>query len=480
MSSLTRVVNVLDFIPKPEHDAIQKGRSTYDCTRNIQSAIDASSRVYIPSGIYPVTQLNLKSNFEMYGDGETSELKALDDSLPCEFMLVTYVRDGGTSNPADNMRNILLHDLMLNGRVDEFGYAQYYYLLAVNATSDLTVERMVFRGFRGDGMYVGSGTLKSTERHNQRVLVRGCTFDGVVKDNRNGLSIIDCDHLIVDSCVFKNIGNAKLSHSVGGIDFEPDHDWSVYRNILITRCKFIDISSTNTAGITFFNGHQKNDNIHDWVVSDCQFENCYWGIDTSAKPKTIDSAPDYLTVLNCRFTNSVRWDISLGGLSQAQVSGCVFERDPGSGPGGDAIRLGAIASKTSRNAIKPVITGNQFTGIRPQMGAIGVLGTTGLVCAGNVFVDIYGSCINFSQDESPDDGRKIEQVVISGNIARLSTVAMAKAVPMSFLSTSVQMRITRGDLSLDRSYEYSNDVRGGVRKVADAAVIKFLGPGAPT
>ncbi|PXV60522.1 Pectate lyase superfamily protein [Dyella jiangningensis] len=475
MSSTSQVVNVLDFIPKPEHAAIKKGNSSYDCTRNIQSAIDAGSRVYIPSGVYPVTQLNLKSNLEMYGDGESSELKALDDSLACEFMVATYVKDGGTSNPADNMRHIHLHDFKLNGRVDEFGYSQYYYLLAVNATSDLTVERVLFRGFRGDGMYVGSGTLRGTERHNQRVLVRGCTFDGVVKDNRNGLSIIDCDHLIVDSCVFRNIGNAQLSHSVGGIDFEPDHDWSVYRDILIIRCKFIDISSTNTAGITFFNGHQKNGNIHNWVVRDCQFENCYWGIDTSAKPKTLDSEPDNLTVLNCRFTNSVRWDISVGGLSNVQVSACIFERAPGSGPGGDAIRLGAIASKTSRNAIKSVITGNQFTGIKPQMGAIGVLGATGLVCAGNVFVDIYGSCINFSEDESPDDKRKIDQVVISGNVARLSSAALAKAVPMSFLSTSAQMRITRGKLALDQSFEYDNSVDAGVRKVANAAEIKFLG-----
>jgi hypothetical protein len=475
MSPSSKVVNVLDFIPKPEHDAIRKGRSTYDCTRNIQSAIDAGSRVYLPAGIYPVTQLNLKSNFEMYGDGEASELRALDQSLACEFMIVTYVRDGGTSNPADNMRNIHLHDFKLDGRVDEFGYAQYYYLLAVNATSDLTVERVVFRGFRGDGMYVGSGTLRSTERHNERVLVRGCTFDGVVKDNRNGLSIIDCDHLIVDSCVFKNIGNAQLSHSVGAIDFEPDHDWSVYRNILITRCKFIDISSTNTAGITFFNGHQKNGNIHDWVVTDCQFENCYWGIDTSAKAKTVDSEPDYLTVLNCHFVNSVRWDISVGGLSQAQISGCIFERAPGSGPGGDAIRLGAIASKTSRNAIKPVITGNQFSGIRPQMGAIGVLGTMGLVCAGNVFVDIYGSCISFSEDDSPDDKRKIEQVVISGNVIQLSSVTKTKVVPMSFLSTSNQMRTTKGQLALDKSFEYDNSVGAGVTKVAAGAVIRFVG-----
>jgi hypothetical protein len=478
MSPSSQALNVLDFIPKAEHAAIRSGKSSYDCTKGIQAAIDAGDRVWLPAGTYPVTQINLKSDVELYGEGASSELTAYDQSLACEFMLVTYVRDGGTSNPADNMRNIHLHDFKLNGRVAEFGYMQYFYLLAVNATSDLTVERMVFYGFRGDGMYVGSGTLHDTERHNERIVVRGCTFDGAVKNNRNGLSIIDCDHLSVDDCVFKNIGNAKLSSSVGAIDFEPDHDWGIYRNISITRCIFIDIDSVNTAGITFFNGHQKNGNIHTWVVSDCEFDNCYWGIDTSAKPKTESSEPDYLTVLNCRFTNSVRVDISVGGLSMAQVSGCIFARTPpGSGPGGDAIRLGAIAAKTSRNAIKPIITGNHFVGIRPQIGAIGILGAIGLVCAGNVFVDIYGSCINFAEDASPDGERKIDQIVISGNVARLSSATLTRAIPMSFLSTSNRLRITKGDLALDKSFEYDNDVQSGVTKIADGAVTQFLGVG---
>lgn len=480
MSPNSQVLNVLDFIPKAEHAAIRNGTSTYDCTKDIQSAIDAGTRLFLPAGTYLVTQINLKANFEFYGEGASSELKARDQSLACEFMLVTYVKDGGTSNPADNMRNVHLHDFKLNGRVDEFGYMQYFYLLAINATSDLTVERVTFYGFRGDGMYVGSGTLRDTERHNQRIAVRGCSFDGVIKDNRNGLSIIDCDGLTVEDCVFKNIGNAKLSSSVGGIDFEPDHDWGIYRNIRISRCKFVNISSVNTAGITFFNSHQKGSNIRDWLVTDCEFDNCYWGIMTSAKAKTDTSMPDYLTVLNCRFNDSVRFDISVGGLCLAQVSGCVFARAAGSGPGGDAIRLGAIAANTSRNAIKPIITGNQFMGIRPQMGAIGVLGAIELVCAGNVFIDIYGSCINFAEDASPDNKRKIEKIIISGNTARLSSVSLVKVVPMSFLSTSNQMRITKGALMFDQSYEYNNAVESGVTKIADGAVIKFLGLGTPS
>jgi hypothetical protein len=471
MPSSLQVVNALDSLPASEHAAIRAGTSTYDCTSGIQAAISgAGAKVYIPAGIYLVKQLNLKSGIELYGDGHASELRAYDNSLACEFMLVTYVRDGGSSNVADNMRNIHLHDLKLNGRVAEFGYQQYFYLLAVNATSDLTVERVAFYGFRGDGMYVGSGTLRNTERHNQRIAVRDCVFDGAVKDNRNGLSIIDCDHLTVGNCVFRNIGNTKLSHSVGAIDFEPDHDWGVYRHVTIAHCQFIDIDSVNTAGITFFNGHQSGDNIHDWVVSDCQFTNCYWGIESATKRKAVADVPDSLSVINCRFLNSVRVDVAVAGLSGTQVSGCIFQRSPpGSGPGGDAIRLGAFTNRTTKNALNTVITGNTFIGIRPQMGVIGVFGANGLVCAGNVFIDIRGSCINFAEDATPDNARGIDAVIISGNVARGS----AGKTAMSFLSTSNQLRISRGHLGFEHSFEYANNIESGITEIADGAMIQF-------
>ncbi|MBD8880672.1 right-handed parallel beta-helix repeat-containing protein [Rhodanobacter sp. 7MK24] len=477
MPSSPQVTNVLDFLPATEHAALRTGNSSYDCTSGIQAAIDkGGSKVFVPAGIYPVKQLNLKSDIELYGDGQTSELRAYDSSLACEFMLATYVRDGGSANVADNMRNIRLHDLKLNGRVAEFGYQQYFYLLAVNATSDLTVERVSFYGFRGDGMYVGSGTLRSTERHNQRITVRDCVFDGAVKDNRNGLSIIDCDQLTVENCLFQNIGNAKLSHSVGGIDFEPDHPWSVYRHVTIAQCRFIDIDTVNTAGITFFNGRQAGDNIHDWVVSDCQFKNCYWGIDTATKAKTIADVADNLSVRNCHFLNSIRVDIAVNGLSGTQVSGCTFQRSPaGSGPGGDAVRLGSFAYRTSENAINTVITGNTFIGIRPQMGAIGVLGANRVVCAGNVFIDIYGSCINFAEDNTPDNSRDIEAVIISGNKVRRGRGSAPGAAVMSFLSTSRQMRITRGNLVVKHSIEYANDIESGVTTIADGASIQLVG-----
>jgi hypothetical protein len=105
------------------------------------------------------------------------------------------------------------------------------------------------------------------------------------------------------------------------------------------------------------------------------------------------------------------------------------------------------------------------------MGVIGVLGADGLVCAGNVFTDIHATCINFAEDKSPDHKRVIDRITISGNVVTHGT----RTGSMSFLSTSNDMRISKGRLMLAHSSEYSNDVDSSVRKVANGATIEFRG-----
>jgi hypothetical protein len=46
---------------------------------------------------------------------------------------------------------------------------------------------------------------------------------------------------------------------------------------------------------------------------------------------------------------------------------------------------------------------------------------------------------------------------------------------MSFLSTSNDMRISKGRLMLEHSFAYANDVGGGVKNVANGATITFRG-----
>ena len=64
---LEQYISVLDFIPENKHAAIKNGTSNYDCTANIQDAIDhvatgnLGGTVWIPAGTYKLSSLNTKT-----------------------------------------------------------------------------------------------------------------------------------------------------------------------------------------------------------------------------------------------------------------------------------------------------------------------------------------------------------------------------------------------------------------------------------
>jgi hypothetical protein len=124
-----------------------------------------------------------------------------------------------------------------------------------------------------------------------------------------------------------------------------------------------------------------------------------------------------------------------------------------------------------------VITGNTFSGIRPQLGVIGVLGVHGLVCAGNIFKDIYGTCIGFSLEEAADTAGHIGVVVISGNtVTHTARLSGSVAVNTTFLGAGQGMRIGSGNLQLDSSsFEYDNKLDVGIRRAPNGTSIQFNG-----
>ena len=75
---LQDVIDIMDFIPATEQDAILARTSIYDCTANVQAAIDYASSVgganiNFPAGKFNISAtVNLKSYCNIYGvDGET-------------------------------------------------------------------------------------------------------------------------------------------------------------------------------------------------------------------------------------------------------------------------------------------------------------------------------------------------------------------------------------------------------------------------
>jgi hypothetical protein len=111
-------------------------------------------------------------------------------------------------------------------------------MLNLNAVSDVVVERCLFKGFQGDGIYLGSGNVGGTERHNENVAIRDCVFDGVNNQNRNGISVIDGNGIVIDKNTFTNVSKAGMP---GCIDLEPDgYSYPIIRNITIQNNRMFD------------------------------------------------------------------------------------------------------------------------------------------------------------------------------------------------------------------------------------------------
>ena len=176
---------------------------------------------------------NLPQGLTMFGDGRDRSILHLAPGAP--FILHG---DSKSADPARNLSGMRFSDLAFTDDVARLGFSEYLYLVMLSGVSDARFERVAFRGFRGDGLHLGSSTVSKIERHNVDVLVRDCVFDGVNSNNRNAISIIDCDGLTVERSKFLNCtragdGTANVGDPMnpltgvampGPIDFEPNGD----------------------------------------------------------------------------------------------------------------------------------------------------------------------------------------------------------------------------------------------------------------
>jgi len=168
------------------------------------------------------------------GSGRTMLVQAETTGLGGRGIIYAESAPAGST-----IKGLVFRDLALDGGVETRGFEQFTHLASVNGVEDVLFERVAFMGFRGDGLYIGSG-LKGGQRHNRNVRVRNCRFDGRNADNRNGISVLDIDGITIEGCIFARCSRRDMP---GAIDFEPDVDSSlaVIRNIVISNNRFRDV-----------------------------------------------------------------------------------------------------------------------------------------------------------------------------------------------------------------------------------------------
>lgn len=174
-----------------------------------------------------IGNINSYANIEWFGNDWTSELIV----KPGYYGISVNAGTGGTTSVDDNARNCVFNGFRLRGQVETAGFSQQIHLLNLNAVSALTIQNMSVAGAQGDHVYIGSSNVGGVERHNEDVMIDRLFVDGINKNQRNGVSVIDCDGFKITNSRFKRVTRSDMP---GAIDIEPNnYAFSVIKNITI-------------------------------------------------------------------------------------------------------------------------------------------------------------------------------------------------------------------------------------------------------
>lgn len=111
--------------------------------------------------------------------------------------------------------------------------AEWRHALDIRGCTNVKILGLTLSNSGGDGIYLSS---TANLPHVKDVVVRDVVCDG---NNRQGMSVISAENLLVENSVFSNtIGTAPMA----GIDLEPNRAWQSMVNVVIRNCLFLDNS----------------------------------------------------------------------------------------------------------------------------------------------------------------------------------------------------------------------------------------------
>lgn len=208
-----------------------------------------AGRGHGPDGDYVVDHMLLRTNSYIFGEGAATVIRpkiANDASGAASVCFYYRAPDANTQ-----IRNVVLRDLQFYGRVEASAFWEFNHLVHVGGVRGMLVDNVIFKGFQGDGLCIAAGEVGATERHNFDVIVQNCVFDGVNRDNRNGISVIDVNRMRISGCRFFNCSRNNMP---GPIDFEPDNfAFYTLKDVSVIDCQF-DNCGGNVAVVGIFCG----------------------------------------------------------------------------------------------------------------------------------------------------------------------------------------------------------------------------------
>lgn len=234
---LTKYVLVKDFGAKCD--------GVTDDEAAVQNAVNAALQIQFPAGTCVLNgTVTLRAGTILRGGG--MGVSIIKQGGVSGSSMGTFYADSGAAGT--KLAGIQIIDMTIYGQSDVLGFSEFQHLVSFNGVKDALIEKVEFRGFRGDGLYIGSGSNGTDERHNENIIVRNSVFDGMNNANRNGISVIDGDAVLIDNNTFRKTTQSNMP---GAIDVEPNwNPFHIIRNITVTNNVFFGIGGN--AAISFF------------------------------------------------------------------------------------------------------------------------------------------------------------------------------------------------------------------------------------
>jgi len=302
------------------------GDGVTDDSAAIQSAINAvkvlGGTISVSNKTFICGDVLMYSNVSLVGNGAQSVLKFKSGA---QYLMSINSGSGGTTSITGNEKNIAFRNMTFLGRGAADGFSQFKHLLNVNAVSYLTIDNCRFIDFQGDGIYIGSSN-SGVERHNTNITINNCFFDGINKENRNAISVIDCDNLIINNSKFYNVSKSTMP---AAIDIEPNNfNYAIIKNITIKNNYFSNIGgSFGTISVYLPMAQEsltvKSSNI---LIEGNKIENSSFGLAFEQNTASLlDSSPALsLSVKNNNVNNITSYPFKFINIRGASIIGNTF------------------------------------------------------------------------------------------------------------------------------------------------------------
>ena len=172
-----------------------------------------------------------------------------------------------------------------------YSWSEWRHAIRLDSCENFLIENVTIAESGGDGVYLGE---QGPGKSNRNGVIRNVTMCG---NNRQGLSVITADGLLVENCVFRDTCGAPPE---AGIDFEPNQPHQLLRGIIVRNC----ISEGNNGRGFDFAKWLLNETTEpmDIVLENCRsYGNRKSPITVEVDPNFFRDVKGLVTLRNCEF-----------------------------------------------------------------------------------------------------------------------------------------------------------------------------------